>query len=178
MVADKENERVIFVVEDIEDHYIAIKAILKSNNKIIYPSIKQRSNFIRSVRTFYDASLDDDLVLEAKENILNIFKEKEIEGFIIDYELEQNRPTCSGVSFYKNFIMKDDIFNRQPVLFLTGKKGNSLNRVQELIAEINKSHRTPIAYFLSKDSFKDANFRNDLEKKIKEIFKDNIIIPE
>lgn len=178
MVADKENERVIFVVEDIVDHYIAIKAILESNNKIVCPSIKQQSDFIRSVRTFYDASLDEDLRLKAKENILNILKEKEVEGFIIDYELEQNKPTCSGVSFYKNFIMKGDILKSRPILFLTGKKGNSLNKVQELIAEINKNHRNPIAYFLSKDSFKDDNFRENLEKKIKEIFKDNIIRPK
>ncbi|MDD5242291.1 MAG: hypothetical protein PHG47_11320 [Sulfuricella sp.] len=169
-------KKTILIVEDLDNHYKEIKTILNNNNFDVLPlSINNErfysnENFVRLIRTIYDTDIEDELIDKSKSELITLINNVEIGGLIIDYELEQRKSNCSGVNFYNNFIETNDILRNLPVLFLTGMKGTSLNKVIEFIKSINENRAAPTAFFMSKDKFSNKQFHDDLERKINTIF--------
>lgn len=172
MATNQERDKMIFVVEDTTEDFTSLRGILSTNNYSVYPPMKKHEEFIKCIRTYYDASIEEDTVVEAKEKISDLLGEQSIDGFIIDYELEQGKGNCSGISFYRNFIKKNNELRTKPVLFLTKMKGNNFNGILTFVDEINRGCRTPIAGLMSKDDFQDIGFRRDLESKFKDLFEE------
>jgi hypothetical protein len=177
-------KKTILVIEDNEQHFKEIKKILKNNNYNVLPLSRNKENFysnedfIKVLRTIYDNEIEEDIIEEEKRKLNTLLANLNIDGFIIDYELEPRKKNCSGINFYNNFISINPALKKKPILFLSGKKGNPINKLHEIINSINMRSEIILAYFLSKDEFQNDQFKTDLENKINEIFIDRPLMPK
>jgi hypothetical protein len=129
----------IAIIDDRKDRYKYYRRIVEEVfvGSTIIPIDNDYQNFKKMIQTYFAIGVSDSKKNKLKKDIQE-YLTSDLDGFIVDYELEEDRSTiCNGMHFYEHFIKNNDFKNKY-ILFVSGCSESLLKSLKDLIKNINK----------------------------------------